>query len=296
MTASGHRVVDSHQHFWDLDANEYAWLTPDFGAIHRSFGVDDVADDAAACGVDGVVLVQAAPSYEDTDAMLAIAERWRLVVGVVGWVPLDRPAEAAGVLERYAADPRVVGVRHQVHDEPDPDWLLRDDVAQGLDLVARFGLTYDVVATIPRHLEHVPELARRHPGLRLVIDHLAKPDIAGGNRQPWADLLTEAAAHQQVSAKLSGLDTAADPHRYRARDLRPYLDHALESFGAGRLMFGSDWPISVLAGGYRRWFEVVCELLAELSADERASVLAGSAERFYGLTPPAAVTPDQGDG
>lgn len=278
----GQRVLDAHQHLWALAPGRYEWLTPEAGALHASFGVDDVEPLVAASGVDDVVLVQADPTADDTAAMLAAADSWSRVVGVVGWAPLDRPGELDEALAGFAADQRVVGVRHQIHDEPDPDWVVRESVLDGLGRVAGAGLTYDVVAVLPRHLEHVPTLAARHPELRLVVDHLAKPAIADGGWEPWAGLLAKAASYPNVTAKLSGLDTAAGPS-YGADDLRPYLEHALEVFGAERLMFGSDWPVSILAGGYARWWEVVTELLDPLSTTEQTAVLGATARDFYGI-------------
>jgi L-fuconolactonase len=276
------RIIDSHQHFWDLDKVEYPWLTADLGSIHRTFDVADVEPLVAASPVDDVILVQAAASYADTDAMIAVADRWERVVGIVAWLPLDDPAEAQRALERYREDSRIVGVRHQIHDEPDPDWILQDSVSEGLRLVEKAGLAYDVVAVLPRHLEHVPRLAAAFPNLQIVIDHLAKPPIADHGWEPWASLLTAAAAAPNVTAKISGLDTAAGPG-YTAADLKSYVQHALSRFGADRLMFGSDWPVSTLAGGYARWWEAVAEVLAPLTAGERSAVYAGTAARVYAL-------------
>jgi L-fuconolactonase len=280
----GFRVIDSHQHFWDLDRVDYPWLTAELGPVYRTFDVADVEPDVAASPVDDVILVQAAGSYADTDAMIAIADRWERVVGIVAWLPLDQPAEAARALERYHRDSRIVGIRHQIHDEPDPDWILQDTVFEGLRLVEQAGLACDVVSVLPRHLEHVPRLAAAFPSLHIVIDHLAKPAISDKDWEPWATLLTAAAAAPNVTAKISGLDTAAGPG-YGASDLEPYVRHALEQFGADRLMFGSDWPISTLADGYTRWWDVVAEVLGPLRADERSAIYGRTAARVYGLKP-----------
>ncbi|GAA3978714.1 amidohydrolase family protein [Actinomadura viridis] len=281
-------IIDAHQHFWNLDRVAYPWLTPDQGPIHRTFEEGDLQPHLDACGVDGTVLVQSADSYEDTDFMLEVADRWPRVRAVVGWVPLTRPDEAAGALDRYRRDPRFAGVRHLIHDEPDPDWLLRPEVRDGLDLLAARELTFDVVAVLPRHLEHVPVLAERHPDLRLVIDHLAKPPIRERGWRPWADLLARAAAYPNVHAKVSGLNTAADWETWSAADLRPYVAHALELFGAPRLMFGGDWPISVLAGDYRKVWEETVKVLDGLGLDpaERARVLGGTAADVYRIPDP----------
>ncbi|PSL08223.1 L-fuconolactonase [Haloactinopolyspora alba] len=275
------RVVDAHQHLWDLDAVEYPWLTPDAGPIYRTFGWSDLSPELAATGVDATVLVQAANSVEDTEAMLAQADAHPEIVGVVGWVDLTDPAAARATLERFASDPRFVGVRHLIHDEPDPDWLLQDTVLDTLGLLVDHDLSFDVVAVLPRHLEHVPRLARRHPELRLVIDHLAKPPIREKGWQPWASLLEQAAAFPTVHAKVSGLDTAADWRTWTTDDLAPYVEHALELFGPDRLMAGGDWPISVLAGGYRKVWAATDELLAPLSDEQRRRVLGETAVEFY---------------
>ncbi|TDE16015.1 amidohydrolase family protein [Jiangella asiatica] len=277
------RVVDAHQHFWDLEAVAYPWLTPDQGPIYRTFGWADLEPELTAAGVDVTVLVQAANSVEDTEAMIAQADRHPEVAGVVGWADLTDAGAARAVLDRFAPDPRFVGIRHLIHDEPDPDWLLQDAVLDNLGLLVEYDLSFDVVAVLPRHLEHVPTLAARHPGLRLVIDHLAKPPISTREWEPWARLLRRAAEHPNVHAKVSGLNTAADWSTWSAADLAPYVEHAVDVFGAGRLMYGGDWPVSVLAGGYQPVWRATLELLEPLSDDDRRRVLGGTAADFYRL-------------
>jgi L-fuconolactonase len=217
-------VVDAHQHFWNLETGSYPWLTPGSGPIFRTFEPEELIPQLAAAGVDRTVLVQSMDSYADTDAMLAQADAYDFVGAVVGWVPLLRPEEAARALERYRRHPRFAGVRHLIHDEPDPDWLLQEPVIEGLKLLAAAGVPFDVVAVLPRHLEHVPVLAERVPGLRMVIDHLAKPPIKGRGWEPWASLLARAAECPGVYAKVSGLNTAADAATWTGEDLRPYVD------------------------------------------------------------------------
>jgi L-fuconolactonase len=215
--------------------------------------------------------------------MLATADRHDVVAGVVGWAPLaDRPATEAA-LDRYRADARFRGVRHLNHEELDPDWLVRPDVLDGLTALAERDLTFDVVATIPRHLEHVPALAERHPGLRIVIDHLAKPPIAERGWQPWADLMGRAAEHPNVYAKVSGLNTAARAGTWTAGDLRPYVELALERFGAQRLMYGGDWPVAILNGDYASVFAATEDVLAGCDRAEREAVFGATAVSFYGL-------------
>lgn len=276
-------VIDSHQHFWNLETGSYPWLTAELEPIFRTFTPEELIPQLAAAGVDRTVLVQSMDSYADTDAMLAQADAYDFIAAVVGWVPLDRPGEAAEALERYGRHPKFAGVRHLIHDDPDPDWVIQDSVVEGLGLLAAAGLPFDVVAVLPRHLEHVAFLAERVPGLRLVIDHLAKPPIAEKGWEPWASLIARAAEHPNVYAKISGLNTAADAESWTAEDLRPYVEHAVEAFGPERLMFGGDWPVALLAGDYAKVWKETGVLLSGLDEAARNAVLGGTAARFYGI-------------
>ncbi|MEI7024208.1 amidohydrolase family protein [Paenibacillus sp. y28] len=275
--------IDAHQHFWNLDKNEYPWLTPEHGVIYRTFEPAELEPQIRAAGIDKTVLVQANNSYEDTDYMLAIADEFDWVGGVVGWVPLDKPLAAAKKLEAYCKHPRFKGVRHLIHDEPDPDWVVRDKVIEGLQVLASFEIPFDVVAVFPNHLKHIPVLAERVPDLRMVIDHLAKPPILDKQWEPWAGQLARAAEYPQVYAKVSGLNTAASWTDWTAADLRPYVDHAFEHFGAERLMFGSDWPVATLAGDYRKVWEETGRALEGRPAAQIDAVLGGTAAAFYKL-------------
>lgn len=276
-------IIDAHQHFWNLEEQSYPWLTPDAGAIYRTFEPPELEPQLQAAGVRATVLVQAMDSYEDSDAMLARADRFAWIAGVVGWIPLTRPAEAERALERYSKHPRFKGIRHLIHEEPDPDWLLQDSVTESLQLLANRDLTFDVVSVLPQHLRHVPTLCERVPGLRMVIDHLSKPPIKDKGWQPWADLLAEAAASRNVYAKVSGLNTAADWQNWTADDLRPYIDHALEAFGPERLMFGSDWPVATLADDYQRVLDETRRALQTLAPSDRERIFSGTADAFYDL-------------
>ena len=273
-------IVDAHQHFWDLDKVAYPWLTPDQGVLHRTYQPEDLLPELRAAGVDRTVLGQAADSYEETDAMLALADEHAFIAGVVGWVDLTDPAEAARAIERYRQHPRFVGVRHLIHEEPDPDWLVRDGVLESLGLLAEAGLVFDVVSLLPRHLDHVVTVAERHPGLKLVIDHLSKPRIKDHEWEPWAGGIAAAAACPNVCAKVSGLVTEADHENWTVADLRPYVEHAVEGFGTGRLMFGSDWPVVLQAADYQTVFHVSHALLGGPGQEE---VFGGVAARVYGL-------------
>ncbi|WP_370594953.1 amidohydrolase family protein [Streptomyces griseoviridis] len=275
-------------HVWDPSRAPYDWLGPALAPIDRAMGLADVRPELRAAGVTGAVLVQAADHDADTAHMLAVAAAHPEVVGVVAWVPLDDPGRARTRLAELRRNPYVVGVRALVHERPDPDWVLRPDVARGLDLLAGAGLPFDYVTSSPEALVHVPELAARHPGLRLVVDHLGKPPVGGGpaERAGWRELIGAAARHPQVHAKVSGLYSATGPlGSWTTEQVRPFVEDALDLFGPGRLMYGGDWPVSVLAGGYARGWAACLELLAPLSPADRAAVLGGTAATFYRIDP-----------
>ncbi len=279
-------IIDSHQHFWDLDRVEYPWLVPAYGPIFRSFHPAELEPQLRASGVDRTVLVQSANSFADTDAMLDLAATHDWIGAVVGWVPLEDPAAAARALdERLALQPRFRGVRHLNHDEADPDWLIRPAVIEGLRVLQSRDLVYEVVAVYPLHLGHVPALARACPDLRIVVDHLGKPPIASGDLGAWKRDLAAAAAHPNVAAKVSGLNTAADWATWTAEDLTEAIGHAIDVFGVERLMVGSDWPVAILAGDYQRvWSETGRALdLLGVEGPDRAALLGGTAARMYAI-------------
>jgi L-fuconolactonase len=282
-------VVDAHVHVWNPEAVHYPWLTHDLTAIDRVFTVGDAAPELRAQGVGHVVLVQSADNRADSENMLNQALGNPEVAGVVAWVPLVSPDDTAAQLDAWRSEP-VVGVRHMVHLETDPSWLLRDDVGKSLGLLADRRMTFDVSAETPTLLAHVTLLAERHPDLTLVLDHLAKPPIAAlrsGHRAVWnlwASMIAEIAQAPNVVAKVSGLNTAAGPG-WTVDDLRPAVDHALEVFGPSRLMIGSDWPLALLAASsYTEVWTATRETLGGLGEADRAEVLGGTAARVYGLT------------
>ena len=282
-------IIDAHQHVWDPARADYPWLTPALAPIDRAFGLEEALTAMAKAGVGATVLVQAADNAADTRHMLAVADRHPEVVGVVGWVPLDQPDVAADQLAELRLDPRVLGIRNLIHDRPDPDWILRPDVDAGLGVLEQADVPFDYVTSGPGALAHLPAISARHPRLRLVIDHLGKPPIGGdaGARKHWRGLLTEAARNPRVVAKLSGLYSAVGPLDAWSPELvRPFVDDALEVFGPDRLMFGSDWPISVLAGGYERVWDAVTGFVGGLAPAERAAILGGTAASFYRIDLP----------
>jgi L-fuconolactonase len=276
-------IIDSHQHVWDLTRAPYRWLGPDVPEYNRTFTFAELQPHLRTQGVDATVLVQSDDHDGDTDLMLEVADQHPEVVGIVAYVPLDRPGLAAERLESLCRDDRVVGVRNLIHNIPDPDWILRPDVAEGLGLLERLGLTFDYVSVLSRHLEHVTTLSERHPDLRIVIDHLSKPPIGQAEREPWWSLIELAAKNPMVYGKVSGLYSGAAPDGWTVAGIQPFVDRAVDLFGPDRLMYGGDWPISTAAGGYERVFAGLAEALAGLSSDEREEIYAGSARRFYRL-------------
>lgn len=245
-------MIDAHVHVWDEHRLAgYEWMTDEMAAIRRPFTLEDVRPCLAAHSIDGIVLVQTCSSLDETRAFLALADSSDLVAGVVGWVDLTEPgvADVLAELREQPGGRRLVGVRHQVHDEPDPDWLLRRDVGRGLRAVREAGLAYDLLVRI-RELPAAVRIARELVELRLVVDHLAKPPIAARELEPWAERMTPFAELEHVSCKVSGLVTEADWLRWRLDDLRPFVDRAAEWFGPERLLFGSDWPVCLLAASY----------------------------------------------
>ena len=282
-------IIDAHTHIWQRASGDYGWITPDLAMLDDDFGLDGLTAERAALGVDLVVLVQAADTAGDTDRMLAEADAHPEVAGVVAWLPLAGPGLDEALTERLASG-KVVGVRALIHDMADTRWVLRDDVAAGLDRLAAVGLAFDVVTSGPAGLALVPLLAARHPSLRIVIDHLGKPPIGAdaATLAHWRSLLREAAASPNVAAKLSGLaSAAAAPDSWTVADLRPVVAEAVDAFGPARLIYGGDWPVCLLAGGYTRTFEGLHSALdvstAELEQIHRLSAIAWYRLEIEGL-------------
>jgi L-fuconolactonase len=279
------RVVDAHHHVWDLSVRDQEWLSgPGTAVIRRSFGIEDLAPRARAAGVHATVLVQTVCATQETPELLALAAAGGLVAGVVGWTDLTAPgvADALAALRELQGGQRLVGIRHQVQSEPDPRWLLRPDVLRGLAALADAGLAHDLVV-LPHQLPAAAEAAARLPGLTFVLDHLGKPPVASGRLEPWRSALRSLAALPNTVCKLSGLVTEADRSSWTVDDLRPYADTVLDAFGPDRLMFGSDWPVCLLAAGYGEVLDTARALTGHLGEAERRAVFGGTAARVYGL-------------
>lgn len=278
------QVIDAHHHFWDPARAEYPWLTDELAAIRRPFGPDDLTPVLAEAGVDRTILVQTISSVEETQEFLATAIENEFIAGVVGWVDLTDPA-IEDVIAGLLAPPggsRLVGIRHQVHDEPDPAWLLRRDVDRGISAVGRAGLAYDLLVR-PRELPAAMACVRAHPEIAFVIDHLAKPPIRSGELEPWLSGIRPFGELGNVAAKVSGLVTEADWQSWQLGDIQPYVDEAVRIFGPDRILFGSDWPVCLLAATYDVVVETARSLTTGFTEGERDLFFAGTARRMYGL-------------
>jgi L-fuconolactonase len=271
--------IDSHQHFWHYDPAHHVWMTEAMATLRRDYLPDELAPLLWATGFDGTIAVQARQMLEETEWLLALAERHAWVQGVVGWVDLCS-AELAAQLERFASRPKLVGVRHVVHDEPDDRFMLRPEFRRGIGRLGEFGLTYDLLL-FPRHLEVAVTLVDEFPEQPFVLDHIAKPPIREGLLSPWKEDLQRLAERPNVFCKLSGMVTEAGWKQWRTGDFRPYLDVVVEAFGPERLMIGSDWPVCTLSADYKSTLSLVLDYVNALSADTRAGILGGNCARFY---------------
>ncbi len=284
MNAPPLRRIDAHQHFWATTRTDYGWLTPDLGPLYRDFAPADLQPLLASQRVSGTVLVQAAPTLLETRYLLALASRHAFVQGVVGWVDLCA-GDAPEVIDELGQHPTFKGVRPMLQDLADDAWIAQAKVAPAVRHLVRRGLSFDALVK-PRHLSHLLRFAQTHDDLALVIDHAAKPDIAAGELNSWRRDLAALARLPGVHVKLSGLVTEAGPG-WSVDTLRPVVEAVLEMFGPGRVLWGSDWPVLTLACDYARWVHVTDQLLTGLGPYEQQAVMAGNAQRFYRLAPPA---------
>jgi L-fuconolactonase len=273
--------IDAHQHFWRYDAVEYGWIDDTMPGLRRDFLPADAKREMRRGGFDACVAVQARQTIEETRWLLSLAESHPFIVGVVGWFDLQSP-DLRAALEQLAGHPKLVGVRHIVQTEADDRFLLRPEFGRGIALLEEFGLAYDLLV-YSRHLPVATEFAGRFGGQRLVLDHLAKPEVRRGEIREWSAEVRKLAACPNVWCKLSGLVTEADWAAWKPEQLWPYLDVAFDCFGVDRLMIGSDWPVCTVASDYARTMAVVVEYLADRPARERDAVLGGNAQRFWKL-------------
>jgi L-fuconolactonase len=275
-------TIDAHHHLWEYSAAEYGWIAPEQRVIRRDFLPEDLEPLMHHFGIEGTVAVQARQTLEETTWLLGLAEKHPLIRGVVGWVPLTDGAGVTRSLQPFAGNQRLRGVRHVVQDEPDPRYILRKDFNEGVSALREFGLRYDILI-FERHLPAAIEFVDRHPNQTFILDHVAKPRIKDKILSPWDRNMRELAKRQNVYCKLSGMVTEADPQRWKPADLQPYFDVVLSAFGPRRLMYGSDWPVMLLAGDYARWYGAVTNAIAKLSKAEQDRIMGGTAAEAYGI-------------
>ncbi len=274
-------MIDAHQHFWNYTPKEYGWIDDRMNVLRRDFVPEHLNVEIERVGIRGTVAVQARQTLQETDWLLGLARRHETIRGIVGWVPLVDP-DVALHLDKYSANSRIKGMRHVLHDEADDHYVLRDDFNAGISLLAGFGLTYDILI-FEGHLPQSIRFVDRHPNQIFVIDHMAKPRIKRCRLAPWRENIARIAERQHVYCKISGMVTEADWQGWTYGDLEPYLDTVLEAFGPRRLMFGSDWPVLLVASSYGKWFETVGRYISRLSESERDWILGGTAVQAYNL-------------
>jgi L-fuconolactonase len=273
--------IDSHQHFWRYDTARDAWITDSMAVLKRDFLPGHLAAELAANGFDASIAVQADQSENETMFLLDLAEKNERVAGVVGWVDLLSP-QLAENLEYFSHFSKLRGFRHIAQAEPDDSFLAREDFVKAVAQLRPFGFTYDILI-YPKQLPAAIELVGRLPEQRFVIDHLAKPEIKAGKTAPWAAQMREIAQNRNVFCKISGLVTEADWKHWKPDDFKPYLDIVFDAFAADRLMFGSDWPVCLLAATYRQVKQLMVEYVKGYSEADKEKFFGGNTARFYGL-------------
>lgn len=271
--------IDSHQHIWRLARGDYGWLTPALAPLYRDFGMEDIEADRRAAGIAGAILVQAAETIEETRFLLEVARTDPMALGVVGWVDMASPSAAADIAG-LADDGRLKGLRPMLQDMADTDWILSQSCRPALLAMEAHKLVFDALVR-PRHLPAITALARRHPGLAIVLDHAGKP-APGEDLARWRADLAALAACPNVMVKMSGLVTEAGPG-WTVALLRPVVDALIEDFGPDRILWGSDWPVLLLAATHDAWWTATGDLLAPLGEAERAAILGGNAAQVYRL-------------
>ena len=274
--------IDSHQHFWRYDPGRDGWISDEMAALRRDFLPTELIQQMHASGIDRCVAVQVDQSETETQFLLNFADQHPEIAGVVGWINLlDEHVDAR--LWHFSAFKKLRGFRHIVQAEPDDRFMLREDFLNGISCLARHNFTYDILV-YARHLPAAGELVRRFPSQNFVLDHMAKPAIKAKDTGSWARDIRALAASPNVHCKVSGLVTEADWRSWSAADLKPYLDVVFEAFGTDRLMFGSDWPVCLLAASYSQVKNVLEDYTRDLSAGEKEKIFGLNAARFYGLT------------
>ena len=273
--------IDAHHHLWRYSEEQYPWMQAGMEGIRRDFLIGDLRLVTKEAGISGTVAVQARQTIEETEWLIRLANSNELIRGVVGWLPLTKP-EMGEQLDKLPTQAKLKGVRHVLHDEADDFYMLRDDFNRGISLLTKAGLRYDILV-FDRHLPQTIRFVDRHPNQVFVLDHIAKPRIRQQLISPWAEQIRDLAQRDNVYCKISGMVTEADWHNWTPNNLRPYFDVVLNAFGPQRLMFGSDWPVLLVACDYTQWSGIVRSWINELSPAEQMAILSGTANTAYSL-------------
>ena len=274
-------IIDSHHHFWKYDPIEYDWIDDSMKVIRKDFLPESLELTIREAGVDGVISVQARQSVEETSWLLEMARQNKFIKGVVGWLPLIND-DIEVELEKYSGNKLLKGLRHVIQGEPDPKFMLRKDFNSGVSLLKKYSMAYDILI-VERQLPNMIRFVDQHPDQVFVLDHIAKPLIAKHELSLWKENIQELARRENVSCKISGMVTEADFNSWTPPQLQPYFDVVLEAFGADRLLFGSDWPVCLVATSYKNWMDLVQKSISELSKIEQAQIMGENAIRLYQL-------------
>ena len=274
-------IIDSHQHFWNYEPEKHLWIDDEMSVIRRDFLSDDLQKVFAENGVDACVAVQADQTTEETKFLISIAENNNFIKGVVGWVNLRSESIEEDLL-KYKKYDVVKGFRHVVQGEQDHNFMLRPEFLRGIELLGKYDLCYDILI-FPHQLGAALELVKKFPNQKFVIDHIAKPYIKDGFFEGWAVMMREIAKHQNVYCKISGMITEAGYKTWTTEQVHPYMKLVLESFGAGRVMYGSDWPVCLVAGNYSMVKSLVTDFISDLSQEQQNAIMGGNAAKFYNL-------------
>lgn len=274
-------IIDSHQHFWHYDSVKHSWIDDEMAAIRRDFTPSDLAAVFKENGIDGCVAVQADQTETETAFLIDLAHTYDFIKGIVGWVDL-RNAAIERVLEQYSTEKKIKGFRHVVQGEADHNFVLRPAFLHGISALEKFDFTYDILI-FPHQLGAALEFVRRFPNQKFVIDHLAKPYIKDGFFDGWASQMKAIAKHENVLCKISGMITEADYNAWSKAQLKPYIDLVFDAFGTNRLMYGSDWPVCLVAGSYKQVKDIVLDYIADLSSEEQKNIMGHNAVQFYNL-------------
>jgi L-fuconolactonase len=282
-----HKIIDTHIHVWDTDRVQYKWLESEGPLLNRTYLLNELEPDVKQTGITAGILVQAANNKQDTLLMLECAGAYNWIRGIVGWLPLMDPEQTFEAIERlYKKNDIMKGVRHLIHNEEDPQWLLREEVMESLQLLATANIPYDVVGTTTSHLKTAISVSNKIPALKMALDHMNQPPIAGGEFGEWGSLMQEASTHDNIHCKISGLGTASgNPAYWDSETIAPYVMHVIRHFGTSRCFLGGDWPVSLLASSYNRTWTIYRSVIEnEFSFSDQRRLFYDNAASFYNIS------------